>query len=370
MRPPRRDGRRDRPPIRPDTDQSVRARVWQNQVVVQTFGTVFPDDLAQIELGLSTIGQWRALGLDLPNGARFEAVTDLSQQQTGANNYLQSLLLTVPLLAGLGALAAWFLSAQALKPLENLIGTAKRVAESGNLSERVVHGTGQGELERLSRTFNQMLERLAGFREREISFTRTAAHELRTPLTAMQAQLDAQANGWSSQDEALETARNQVERMTKLSEALLILAREGRTEMLEFDLGKMAFELAEKRGAAYIGSNHYVLNGNPVLLERALENLLENASKHAPNSQVTVQLETREHELRLSVTDSGKGMSATSLSRATEAFYRAPGTRAYGSGLGLAVVDSIAKAHGGQLLLEAAEPQGLRASLCLGLVQQ
>jgi signal transduction histidine kinase len=364
-RPSRRDdgGRGGRPSIRLDSDPNVRARVQKDNLIVQTFGDAFPEDFKVSEGGFSTIGAWRVLALDLPNGARFEAITNLGQQRLGAANYLRTLALTVPLFAGLGALAAWLLSAQALKPLETLIAASGRVAESGNLAERVVHGQGQGELERLGRTFNQMLERLQSFREREVSFTRTAAHELRTPLAAMQAQLDAQANGWASSEEALTTARTQVERMTKLSEALLVLAREGRTEMLIFDLGKMASELALKRSATFIGLSHLDWLGNPVLLERALENLLENASKHAPNTVIGVQLETRENQVLISVTDGGSGMTAEALARATEAFYRAAGTKAYGSGLGLAVVDSIAKAHGGVLYLENAIPHGLRAIL-------
>jgi signal transduction histidine kinase len=364
IRPPRRDGRRgDRPSIRSEVDSSVRARVKQGEVVLQTFGSAFPNNVVVLERGFSTIGEWRALLIDVPNGTRFEAITNLGQQRLGASNYLRTLGLTVPLFAGLGALAAWLLSAQALKPLEALIVASRRVAESGNLAERVQHGQGQGELERLSRTFNSMLERLQSFREREVGFTRTAAHELRTPLAAMQAQLDAQANGWASSEEALTTARTQVERMTKLSEALLVLAREGQIEMLEFDLGKMISELATKRQAAFIGSSQFIWIGNPILLERAVENLLENASKHAPNTAITVQLETKPNQVLISVTDTGLGMTPEALARATEAFYRAAGTKAYGSGLGLAVVAQIAKAHSGTLHLENAAPHGLRAVL-------
>jgi signal transduction histidine kinase len=179
----------------------------------------------------------------------------------------------------------------------------------------------------------------------------------------MQAQLDAQANGWASSEEALTTARTQVERMTKLSEALLVLAREGQIEMLEFDLGKMISELATKRQAAFIGSSQFIWIGNPILLERAVENLLENASKHAPNTAITVQLETKPNQVLISVTDTGLGMTPEALARATEAFYRAAGTKAYGSGLGLAVVAQIAKAHSGTLHLENAAPHGLRAVL-------
>ncbi len=370
IRPSRRDGggrdgggRTGNRPPRPKSDLVVIARVRQNQTVLETFGTTFPPTLEITKLGFSTVGTWRAVAVDLPQGARLEVITDLTQQRQSATNYLNTLALTVPLFAGLGALAAWLLSAQAVKPLEALIVASQRVAESGNLAERVPHSQGQGELERLSRTFNQMLERLQGFREREVDFTRTAAHELRTPLAAMQAQLDAQANGWTSTDEALSTARHQVERMTKLSEALLLLAREGRTERLTFDLAALCSQIAAKRQVEYIGSSQLLTTGNPVLLERALENLLENASKHAPNASISLALETQADNVLLIVTDTGNGMTPEALARAREAFYRAPGTKAYGSGLGLAVVDRIAQAHGGVLHLENALPHGLQASI-------
>ncbi len=370
MRPSRRDGGRDgggkignRPPRPKNNDALVIARVRQGQTILETFGTTFPENLEVAALGFSTLGTWRVVAVNLAQGARLEAVTDLTQQRQGANNYLNTLALTVPLFAGLGALAAWLISAQALKPLEALIVASQRVAESGNLAERVMHKSGKGELERLSRTFNQMLERLQSFREREVDFTRTAAHELRTPLAAMQAQLDAQANGWTTSAEALETARNQVERMTKLSEALLLLAREGRTETVGFDLAALCNQVAAKRQVVYIGSSQLSWTGNPVLLERALENLLENASKHAPDSTITLVLEPSANSVLLTVTDTGKGMTPEALARAREAFYRAPGTKAYGSGLGLAVVDRIAQAHGGVLSLENALPHGLQASI-------
>jgi two-component system, OmpR family, sensor kinase len=341
----------------------LRVRLLLDNVPIRSFGEPFPADIQIPSQGIFTIGDWRAASLDLSGGLRVEAAMNLEDQQRGVRNYLQSLLLTVPLFSSLGALAAWLFSAAALKPLENLIRATQHVADSGDLTERVPQQNGTGELERLSRTFNRMLERLQGFREREVGFTRTAAHEFRTPLTAMRAQLDAQRQGWATADEALDTARDQVERMTKLSQALLMLAREGRAELSALDLAHLAQTIAKQRGASYLGLDSLIVQGNPILLERALDNLLENASKHAPNSEITVQLELLGQTVRLSVTDTGAGIKTASLERAHEAFYRAPGTKAYGSGLGLAVVDSIMKAHGGQLLLENVVPHGLKVRL-------
>jgi signal transduction histidine kinase len=341
----------------------LRVRLLENDLPIRTAGEAFPTDIQIPKQSIATIGIWRAASFQLSDSLRIEAVINLQDQQHGVRNYLQSMLFTVPLFSCLGALAAWLFSAAALKPLENLIGTTQHVADSGDLTQRVPQQHGSGELERLTRTFNQMLERLQGFREREVGFTRMAAHEFRTPLTAMRAQLDAQSQGWATADEALDTAREQVERMTKLSQALLVLAREGRAELSTIDLAILAKTIAKTRGATYMGLDSLLVQGNQILLERSLENLLENAIKHAPNTEITIRLETRASKVLLSVSDTGAGIKPAALERVSEAFYRAPGTKAYGSGLGLAVVNNIMKAHGGCLLLENVVPNGLKVTL-------
>jgi signal transduction histidine kinase len=359
----REQGRFDSPPRSEPGDASFnpRVRILRDGVVVRQTAQTFPSGVIAPMNGVVTRGDWRIAATTLPRGIRIEGAVNLLEQQRGVRNYLGSLALTVPLLAGFGALAAWLVSGAALRPLEALIRVSSRVADSGDLTERVPQAPGGGELTRLSSTFNRMLERLQAFRERETGFTRTAAHELRTPLTAMRAQLEAQAQGWMTSEEALTTARTQVERMTKLSEALLMLAREHQIEMNTLDLAQVAQRNAERYGATYNGPSNLMILGNTILLERALENLLENASKHAPETRIEVRLETNRDWVRLSVTDDGAGMDPAALTRATEAFYRAPGTKAYGSGLGLAVVERIAQAHGGRLKLENAG--GLRATL-------
>ncbi|MFN3267461.1 MAG: ATP-binding protein [Deinococcales bacterium] len=366
-------GRHDRPGHdRPgrlrilDTDPNIRARIRLATAVLEDFGTVFPE-IAPTQLGYSTIGAWRVLVLELPMLRRLEVAANLGALRQGQANYLATLFLTVPLLAGLGGVAAWLVSVQALRPLERLIAAQQRVAHSGDLSERVVPPRGSRELETLTTTFNQMLARLQDVKEREIGFTRTAAHELRTPLTVMQAQLDAQKNGWASAEEALQSVQNQVTRMSKLSEGLLILAREGRTERIEFDFGQMLASLAQKYGAHYLGKTRQHWFGNPILLERAVENLLENAQKHAPSTQVNLCLTIFADRAEVSVRDHGRGIKPEELKKVTQAFFRASNTQAYGSGLGLAVVQRIAQAHGGDIRLENASPCGLLVTLIISV---
>jgi signal transduction histidine kinase len=340
-------------------ENNLRARLLQGDTVIYNFNGSFPKNRSN----------WTISTLPLPGlltgNYRLEGAIGLHEYQALEARYRENVLLTVPLMAGLGALLAWILSASALAPLETMIKTASKVAASGNLMERVPKAVGGGELEHLGVAFNKMLERLQSFRERETMFVRYAAHELRTPLAAMKTQFDAQANGWVSESEALTSARNQVERMTRLSQALLLLAREERVEMTSFDLGKLVSEIATKYSAHFEGAEQLQFNGNPILLGRALENLLENVKRHAPNANATVKLETRGSNIILSVEDNGTGLNASALEHATEAFFHSDTSS--GSGLGLAVVKRISEAHNGTLKLENLEPSGLKVSLELPL---
>jgi signal transduction histidine kinase len=338
----------------PHEDTNTRARLMQGNTVVFNFDSSYP----------TTQTNWAFSSLLLPGlgkDYRLEGAINLREYQALEARYRGSVILTVPLMAGFGALLAWVLSASALAPLETMIKTASKVSASGNLMERVPKAVGGGELEHLGIAFNKMLERLQSFRERETMFVRYAAHELRTPLAAMKTQLNAQENGWVSESEALTSARNQVERMTRLSQALLLLAREERVEMTSFDLGKLALEIAQKYGANFEGTAQLQFTGNSILIGRALENLLENVKRHAPNAVSTVKLEARGSSVILSVEDNGQGLSQDLIEHATEAFFHSDTSS--GSGLGLAVVKRIAEAHGGSVKLENLKPSGLKVSL-------
>jgi signal transduction histidine kinase len=336
-------------------ENNLRARLLQGDTVIYNFHGSFPKNRSN----------WAFSTLPLPGlltgDYRLEGAIGLHEYQALEARYRENVLLTVPLMAGFGALLAWVLSASALAPLENMIKTASKVAASGNLQERVPKAVGGGELEHLGVAFNKMLERLQSFRERETMFVRYAAHELRTPLAAMKTQFDAEENGWVSESEALKSARNQVERMTRLSQALLLLAREERVELALFDLGKLAFEVAAKYSANFEGANQLQITGNSILIGRALENLLENVKRHAPSANATVKLETQGKLVILSVEDDGLGVDQEVLAHATEAFFHSESSS--GSGLGLAVVKRIAEAHGGTLKLENLKSSGFKVSL-------
>lgn len=392
----------------------TKARLVQNGKVLKG-SSAFPAEIPMVAplsptpgaVEVRSYGNWRVGSVLLANGIYLQAAIQSRQVLQSLANYRETVLWTVVLVSLLGALAAWLLSGPALRPLKHLLQTTAQVAQSGDLSLRVPP-EGGGDLRQLSETFNRMMERLSAFLKRETEFTRNAAHELRTPLAAMRLQMGSYASGQATPEETLAVMNEEVERMTHLSEALLTLAREGRSQRVGLDLGALARDMAGKAGAAYQGPEHLEISGDPILLRQALANLLTNARLHAPGAQVRVGLEMQGSEKAgdadltakrgggrreagsedqtarpsrdpapgtrnprfavLSVRDSGPGMSQEARSKATEAFYRAPGTRAPGSGLGLSVVAQVAGVHGGRLELLPNEPRGLRAELWLKVV--
>ncbi len=307
---------------------------------------------------------WLYKSLPLGPNLYLQGALEASQVQASLAGYRQTVLFTALVVALLGAGVAWLVSGPALRPLRHLQEAARRVADSGDLSLRVP-AEGSGELLHLSQTFNQMLERLSAFRQRETEFTRNAAHELRTPLTSLRLQLDSEQQGLASPEETLAVVREEVERMSRLSESLLTLAREGRGQKVGLDLAQLAREAASRAGVPYRGPETLELSGDPFLLAQALENLLSNAQKYAPGAQVRLELghsDDRQFAI-LSVQDEGPGMPPEVLQRAIEPFYRAPGTRVPGNGLGLSVAAQVARVHGGRLVLRNLEPHGLAAEL-------
>ncbi len=345
-------------------DYAVRSRLLRGKSVLYAGGGPFPEALGSVLDAPHSVGSWRVAAQELAQlgaGTRLEVAVSSKSFAVQTLEYRNRALITALTLALFAALSALWLSRRALAPLAQFAHTARTVADSGDLSPKMPAGGG-AELRELAETLNHMLFQLEGFRQRETEFARHAAHELRTPLSALQLHLDAEAAGLYTPSEALEETRIQVERMKGLTEALLLLAREDQVLLEWLDLAHLCERVAQRVGVPYCGPLSLELEGNAVLLEQGLENLLENARKYAPH-QVEVTLERLDAWVRFSVQDRGPGLSHDALERATEAFYRAPGTRGPGSGLGLAVVRRIAQAHGGWLILENRDAGGLKVTL-------
>jgi signal transduction histidine kinase len=229
-----------------------------------------------------------------------------------------------------------------------------------------------------------MLDRLERGVEEKRRMVADASHELRTPLAAMRAELDVSLMGDDlppAGREVLESTREEVDRMSRIVDNLLTLARvdEGRLELLTttVHLDEAADAAARPlRPLATAKNVQLTLNGlhckaqaDPQRLNQALTNFIENAIKFTqPGGEVSVTAWRRNGETGVTVTDNGPGIPPEARAHIFDRFYRADPARrrtGSGSGLGLAICREIAEAHGGRVWVESEEGAGSSFSLAL-----
>ena len=273
----------------------------------------------------------------------------------------------------LSGVLTYFVSGRALKPLRSFASQVEQV-QLNNLADMRIDEDAISEFRQLSRSFNQMLERLNNAFAAQRQFTGNAAHELRTPLTLMQAQLDL----FSSEhpDVLPETAeflallREQTERLTRLTKTLLEMsnlrqvARNERIQlapMIEEIFTDLA-PLVEKRGITLEADGDGVMTGSDALIYRLIFNLTENAVKYnRPGGSVRVCVTQETEKLLIRVSDTGCGIPEEYQQSIFQPFFRVDKSRSReygGAGLGLSLVWEIADLHGGSVWVEESSEKG------------
>jgi two-component system, OmpR family, sensor histidine kinase MprB len=288
----------------------------------------------------------------------------VAQSLASTDKALDRIRFWILLIGGIGIAAAAGVAAlvatAALRPVRRLTAAAETVAATGNLTERVQVG-GKDELGRLAARFNAMLAALEESVGRQRRLVADASHELRTPLTAVRTNVDLLQEGKLPEDEAkraLSEAATELDSLTSLVSDLVELARgEERKLRIEDvhleDLVAEAIERAKARApeATFVTAfSPSLVKADPVLLERAVGNLLDNAVKYSP---VGAPIEVTVRDGEVVVADQGPGVAEEDLPRIFDRFYRAAGARSKpGAGLGLAIVREAAEAHGGKASVE------------------
>ncbi|WP_243094959.1 sensor histidine kinase [Thermus thalpophilus] len=258
---------------------------------------------------------------------------------------VEAFFLLFPLGLGLVYLTARL----ATRPLE---AAAREIAQrSPERLDPVPLTLPQDEFGRMVEAVNALLKALKEAKEEERAFLAEASHELRTPLTVLLGHLDRLARN-PLDGEALATARATAERMRRLVEDLLALARGEMGFSLNphiVDLKALAQEAAREYGVAFGGEEAEVL-GDPDRLLQMLRNLLSNGVRAAGKEGVRVRLRREGDQALLEVEDSGPGIPEDLLPHLFRRFARGPGG---GTGLGLAIAQAIAQAHGGEIAVES-----------------
>ena len=257
------------------------------------------------------------------------------------------------------------------------IGAIARVADriSGrDLSQRVPVSTADDAFDQLGRQINAMLDRISALMEELRLLTDSLAHDLRSPVSRLRsaAQAAAEATSPEEQEELLGSVVRQADSLMRILTTVLEIsrseARTGRKQFAWFDVGELAAELAEmydplaeERGAALVYERPawpVPLFGHRQLLAQAISNLIENAIRYAASGgSIGVRVEPSQRTIRIEVADRGPGIPSHRRDEARRRFGRLDLSRSdEGAGLGLALAESIAHLHGGQLLLEDNQP--------------
>lgn len=294
------------------------------------------------------------------------ASVQAAQRAADSHELLVNAGIALAIVAVLALAAGWLVAGRMLRPIRTITSTAQRIS-STNLHERLALAGPKDELKELGDTLDGLFERLEAAFESQRRFVANASHELRTPLAAERTLLqvaledpDTSAAEWRSAAEEVLASNDE---QARLIEALLVLAssESGLSEREPVDLGQITSAvLAElrpdlERQSVVVRQSlgPAPTEGDPLLIERLVTNLLTNAIRHnVEQGYIEVTTETREGRAALSVTNTGPTIPPEEADRLFQPFQRLDPRRANykdGHGLGLSIVQAIATSHGATL---------------------
>ncbi|MBQ7016415.1 MAG: HAMP domain-containing histidine kinase [Firmicutes bacterium] len=307
------------------------------------------------------------------NGVWLRGVLENPDSQQLTESLLTMAMLTLPLFVILAVWGGYRIAKKAFRPLDHINTTVTEINEAKDLSGRIGLPPGRDEFSRLAENFDCMLERLERSFDAEKQFTSDASHELRTPVSIIKGACEFAEKYDETPEERRETIEmihRQANRMTKLIQQLLSMTRmEQGTEKVNavpVDLQGLIDSLVQEEG--WLQSRCHVeveralvAEVDPELFKRLLRNLVENAFKYGKaNGQVWIRAYRENEELLISVCDDGIGIAAEEQEKIWNRFYQSDASRGdeSGAGLGLSIVQQIAKLHGGYMTLQSGVGKG------------
>jgi two-component system OmpR family sensor kinase len=298
-------------------------------------------------------------------------LTGGQQAEIGRTTQLQLEAGAVALL--IGSALAWLVAGRVLRPVRETTDLARAITDS-DLSARIPD-RGRSEVGELAATFNRMLDRLEAAFAAQRMFLADVGHELRTPITVIQGNLDTMQATCADDAETLAIVTDELARMTRLVDDLLLLAEAERPDFLRpapADLGSLTRLLAAKARAlddrpwrlTGAADGHAVLDAQRVT--QAVMQLAANAVAHTPpGTAVEFGSAIADGAVEFTVADRGPGIPAAQQRRVFDRFARLESRRRGGTGLGLSIVAAIAAAHGGSVHVKQRDGGG--AAFCLAI---
>lgn len=305
----------------------------------------------------------------------FIAAVFLDERREAIGAVIRTGTLTYGTAIAVAAGIAWFAAGRVLQPLNDLTEAARTVSDS-NWRERI-EVEGDDQIAFLARTFNEMLDRLEQAFDAQRQLIDDAGHELRTPITVVRGHLELMSEAPEERAETLRLVMDELDRMGRMVEELLLLARAEQPNFLHLrpvDIDDLMHDIAAK--AQMFGERGWkVAEHAPVVaiadeqrLTQALMNLCRNAVEHTPGDvSVTLGSHAEGGRVHLWVEDRGPGVALHEQAHIFERFARGADVegRSEGAGLGLAIARMIAEAHGGSLRLDSQPGEGARFTLSI-----
>jgi two-component system heavy metal sensor histidine kinase CusS len=314
------------------------------------------------------------------NGGAY--TVQIAQDRSTDERFREQFRTLLGLVLGVGvivsAVIAVSVTRRGLRPLAEMRRSLERV-QPAHLSERIEPGHWPRELQPLAVSFDDMLGRLEDSFTRLSQFSADLAHELRTPIGNMLGEAQVALTRKRTPDEyrtVIESAAAECERLSGIIDNLLFLAR---AESAEQQIARSSFNaravvekiisfyqtLAEDRNVEIACNGDAEIFADPVLFNRAIGNLIDNALRFTPdNGRIRIAISAGENGVGISVADTGSGIAPEHLPRVFDRFYRAdPSRSSAGTGLGLALVKSIVDLHGGSAQIDSELGRGTTVAL-------
>ena len=326
---------------------------------------------------IGRVGEVRSLAVPLMAGDAVAGVFVVASFPKDDHREVDQVIAVIAI-AGVAVLlittaVAWSLAGRVLRPVRELTATARQITHS-DLSARIPV-EGRDELAELGKTFNDMVDRLEDGFTSQRRFLDDVAHELRTPITIVRGHLDVLSADEADREETIEVVTDELDRMARYVSDLLVLAKAEQPDFLvpgPLDLGELALDVHQRIQA--IAPRRWVLDsmpapdGDPIVfgdaerLTQAVINLASNAVQHTVDGQeIGLGVSVSRTEARLWVRDTGPGVDPELIDTLFDRYSRAASNRERrpdGAGIGLSIVDAIARAHGGSVTVDSPAGSG------------